>query len=100
MSVRMVRRNPLKDDGKRMIRVSTEVYVEEYVDVEADVDLEEFVSRLKPDDRALLLRALSAGSDQPACEGGVHPQDAYYAMARGDLETVRRFVCEAAGRIA
>jgi hypothetical protein len=100
MSVRMSRQFFGRVKDKPIIRFSTEVHVDEYVEVDAEIDLEEFVKSLKAEDRAVLMKALASGADVPACDGGVHPQDAYYAFARGDLETVRKFVCESAGRIA
>jgi hypothetical protein len=100
MSVRMRRHPSAKAGSKGIIVVSTAVHVEEYVDVDAEIDVDEFVKGLKPEDRAELMKALMAGDRGAAFDGGIHPQDAYYAMARGDIDMVRRFVCECAGRIA
>jgi hypothetical protein len=100
MSVRMARRTLRGGGSKPTIVLSTTVLVEEHVDVDEDIDLDEFVKSLKPEDRAELMKALMVGNDGPAVDGGIHPQVAYYAMARGDHEVVRRFVCECAGRIA
>lgn len=100
MSLRMVKYPHRGPNAKSLIRLSTTVHVDEYVDFDVDVEIEEFVKGLRPEDRVALMRALAGGSHGPAVDGGVHPEDAYYAFARGDLDTVRRFVCEAAGRIA
>lgn len=70
------------------------IYVDKYVEVSIDAaDLTE------DQVRELVEAKFGVGSGE-AIDSGVTPEQAYYAMHRGDMETVRRFVCGAAGRIA
>lgn len=70
--------------------------------VSVEVDLHELVAELSTADRKLLVEILEKeGVDVGTLSGdAITPEVAYYAFANGDMETVRRFVCEAAGRIA
>lgn len=93
--MKMVKRfNPKTNDVKRLIRFNTEAVVDTTVDVDVEMDLDELVASIDDEDRAALLTALQTGGKSQRAE------DAYYAFHQGDMNRVREFLCELAGRIA
>jgi hypothetical protein len=91
----MVKRvNKKTNEVKRLISFSTEVELDTTVDVDVEMDLDELAASIDDEDRAALLTALQTGGNSQRAE------DAYYAFNRGDMNRVRDFLCELAGRIA
>lgn len=69
------------------------------VDVDVDLDDDEIIEALNDKSKEYLIRLAKLSAAEVTFDG-VSAEQAYYAMHRGDTETVRRFVCGAAGRIA
>ena len=93
--MKMVKRlNSKTGEMAHKVRISAEVHVDEYVDVEQEVDLAEFVGQLDEEGKAALLAALKVSGPPPRAD------EAYYAFHRGDMGKVKEFICEMAGRIA
>lgn len=101
MSLHFAKRNHGPNKGKHVAVLSTTVDVETEVDVDVDIDIGELVEDLDDDARKALAEALGMHAVAVDLdEGDPTAEQAYYAFHRGDMETVRRFLCAAAGRIA